>query len=183
VTPPGQVCPIAFRRNSFFSQKRKHFHRKGIFVKSIFHVGIVSAMLGTACALTVPAHATLGQPAGSVVSDETNMRATLHSSAALAAYTVHTITLPSGTVVREYVAGNGVVFGVAWDGPTLPDLKATLGAAFDRYVAANATRRASPLAVSASDLVVYSAGHLRAFVGHAYLPQAVPAGVDVGVIQ
>jgi hypothetical protein len=30
---------------------------------------------------------------------------------------------------------------------------------------------------------VFSGGHLRAFAGHAYLPQAVPAGVDVNVIQ
>jgi hypothetical protein len=93
------------------------------------------------------------------------------------------MTLPSGTVVREYVAANGIVFGVAWEGPTLPDLKSMLGTSFDVYVAATTTRRGTPLAVSNSDLVVYSAGHLRAFAGHAYLPQAVPAGVDVGVIQ
>jgi hypothetical protein len=85
--------------------------------------------------------------------------------------------------VREYVASNGMVFGVAWEGPTLPDLKTVLGASFDEYVAAGAKRRGTPLAVSSSDLVVYSGGHLRAFSGHAYLPQAVPAGVDVGVIQ
>ncbi|MET3229190.1 UNVERIFIED_ORG: hypothetical protein ABIC54_001364 [Burkholderia sp. 1263] len=111
------------------------------------------------------------------------MRATAHSVTSQAAYTVHLITLPSGTVVREYVAGNGIVFGVAWEGPTLPDLKATLGEAFDRYVAANAMRRTTPLAVSNDALVVFSAGHLRAFAGYAYLPQAVPAGVDASVIQ
>jgi hypothetical protein len=37
--------------------------------------------------------------------------------------------------------------------------------------------------VSGSELVVYSGGHLRAFSGYAYLPQALPAGVDPGVIQ
>ena len=86
-------------------------------------------------------------------------------------------------MVREYVAANGTVFGVAWAGPTLPDLKATLGAAFEQYIAATATRRATPLAVSTDALVVFSGGHLRAFAGHAYLPQAVPEGVDVSVIQ
>lgn len=111
------------------------------------------------------------------------MHATLHTTTMRNAYTVHALTLPSGTLVREYVTANGVVFGVAWAGPTLPDLKTTLGAAFDQYVAATATRRATPLAVSSSDLVVYTAGHLRAFSGYAYLPQAVPPGVDVGVIQ
>ena len=111
------------------------------------------------------------------------MHATAHSATSQTAYTVHLITLPSGTVVREYVAPNGIVFGVAWDGPTLPDLKTTLGAAFDQYVAATATRRATPLAVSNDNLVVFSGGHLRAFAGYAYLPQAVPVGVNVSVIQ
>ncbi|MDR6494873.1 hypothetical protein J2797_004789 [Paraburkholderia terricola] len=133
--------------------------------------------------MSLSAHATLGEKVSSVGSDQVRMRATAHSVTSQAAYTVHLITLPSGTVVREYVAGNGIVFGVAWEGPTLPDLKATLGEAFDRYVAATAMRRTTPLAVSSDALVVFSAGHLRAFAGYAYLPQAVPAGVDASVIQ
>lgn len=111
------------------------------------------------------------------------MHATAHSVTSQAAYTVHLITLPSGTVVREYVRADGMVFGVGWEGPTLPNLKATLGEAFDKYVAAIATRRATPLAVSSDALVVVSAGHLRAFAGYAYLPQAVPTGVDASAIQ
>jgi len=86
-------------------------------------------------------------------------------------------------VVREFARADGIVFGVAWEGPTLPDLKATLGAAFDRFTAASPTRGQGPLAVAADDLVVYSAGHLRAFSGHAYLPHALPAGVDAGVVR
>ena len=140
-------------------------------------------MLGATCVLSLPAEATLGQNVSTVGNDQVLMHATAHSATSQAAYTVHLLTLPSGTVVREYVAPGGNVFGVAWEGPTLPDLKTTLGAAFDSYVAATATRRGTPLAVSNSDLVVFSGGHLRAFAGHAYLPQAVPAGVDVNVIQ
>ena len=140
-------------------------------------------MLGAICALFSPAQAALGQKVGSVGRDQAVMHATSHSSTSQSAYVVHLITLPSGTVVREYVAPNGTVFGVAWEGPTLPDLKTTLGVAFDQYVAATSTRRATPLAVSSADLVVFSGGHLRAFAGHAYLPQAVPAGVDVNLIQ
>ncbi|WP_341319408.1 DUF2844 domain-containing protein [Paraburkholderia sp. IMGN_8] len=145
--------------------------------------GIARAMLGASCVLSFAAHATLGQNASTVDSDQTRMRAVAHTATTQSAYSVHVMTMPSGTLVREYVAPNGIVFGVAWEGPTLPDLKSMLGAAFDQYVAATATRRGTPLAVSNSDLVVYSGGHLRAFSGHAYLPQAVPAGVDVGVIQ
>jgi hypothetical protein len=152
-------------------------------LKSLSPLNLARAMLGAAWLVTPLAHASLGQSVDSIAGDAASMHAVTHASRAQAAYTVHTIALPSGTVVREYVASNGVVFGVAWDGPTLPDLKATLGAAFDRYVAAGSTRRGNPLAVSADDLVVYSAGHLRAFAGHAYLPPAVPAGIDVNVVQ
>jgi hypothetical protein len=148
--------------------------------------GIARAMLGASCALSLVsfnAHATLGQNVSTVANDQTHLRAVAHTMTSQSAYSVHTMTMPSGTVVREYVSTNGIVFGVAWDGPTLPDLKSMLGASFDTYVNAATTRRGTPLAVSTSDLVVFSGGHLRAFSGYAYLPQAVPAGVDISVIQ
>ena len=144
---------------------------------------IARAMLGASYALSFAAHATLGQNVSTVDSDQTSLHAVAHTVTTQSAYSVQLLTMPSGTQVREFVAPNGMVFGVAWEGPTLPDLKALLGASFDAYVAATATRRGTPLAVSTSDLVVVSGGHLRAFAGHAYLPQAVPAGVDAGVIQ
>ena len=144
---------------------------------------IARAMLGASCALSFAAHPTLGQTVSTIGGDQTRLHAVAHTVATQNAYSVHLITMPSGTEVREFVAPNGIVFGVAWEGPTLPDLQAMLGASFSTYVAATATHTGAPLAVSNSDLVVYSSGHLRAFAGHAYLPQAVPAGVDVGVIQ
>jgi hypothetical protein len=152
-------------------------------LKTTLQQGIARAMLGAVCALALPAYAALGQNASTIGTDQMVMHAVSHSATSQAAYTVHLLTMPSGTLLREYVAPGGTVFGVAWQGPTLPDLKTTLGASFDQYVSATATRRGTPLAVSNSDLVVFSGGHLRAFAGHAYLPQAVPAGVDVNVIQ
>ncbi|NIF54240.1 DUF2844 domain-containing protein [Burkholderia sp. Ax-1724] len=152
-------------------------------MKPMFLTRIACAMLGASCALPFAAHATLGQNVSTVDGDQSHLHAVAHAATTQGAYSVHRLTLPSGTQVREYVAQNGIVFGVAWDGPTLPDLKAMLGASFDVYVAAVANRRGTPLAVSNSDLVVFSSGHLRAFTGYAYLPQALPAGVDVGVIQ
>lgn len=152
-------------------------------MNSHFFNRIARAMVGACCASSFAAHATLGQNVNSVSTDQGRLHAVAHASTTQAAYSVHQIAQASGTVVREYVASNGVVFGVAWQGPTLPDLKSILGSSFDTYVAATATRRGTPLAVSNSDLVVFSGGHLRAFSGHAYLPQAVPAGVDVSVIQ
>lgn len=152
-------------------------------MKPMLHTRIARAMLGASCALSFAAHATLGQNVSTLDSDQALLHAIAHTATTQSAYSVHLMTMPSGTLVREYVARNGMVFGVAWEGPTLPDLKSTLGASFDTYVAATASRRGTPLAVSNSDLVIFSGGHLRAFSGHAYLPQAVPAGVDVGVIQ
>ena len=149
----------------------------------VYSGAIAVALAGAGFIAASDAWAALGQRVDSVATDATRLAAIAHASIVQAAYTVHTITLPSGTVVREYAGADGIVFGVAWEGPTLPDLKTTLGAAFDRFVNASPTRGGGPLAVSASDLVVYSGGHLRAFSGHAYLPMALPAGVDAGVVR
>jgi len=153
-------------------------------VKSHVYSGAIAIALAAASSM-VPtgADAALGQHAERIAADTTRLAAIAHASSVQAAYTLHTITLPSSTVVREYVGADGIVFGVAWDGPTLPDLKTVLGGAFERFANASPTRGAGPLAVSAADLVVYSSGHLRAFAGHAYLPQALPAGVDAAVVR
>ncbi|MGE8332021.1 MAG: DUF2844 domain-containing protein, partial [Paraburkholderia nemoris] len=79
---------------------------------------IARAMLGAGCALSFAAHATLGQNVSSVDSDQTSLHAVAQTVTTQSAYSVHLMTMPSGTLVREYVARNGIVFGVAWEGPT-----------------------------------------------------------------
>lgn len=145
--------------------------------------GMICITLCAALLNTHPASAALGQHVSTIDHDQASMHTNLHAVTRLAAYTVHILTLPSGTIVREYVAQNGVVFGVAWEGPTLPNLKITLGPAFNQYTAASAKRGTGRAALSNSDLVIISVGHLRAFSGRAYVPRAVPAGVDIHVIQ
>lgn len=100
------------------------------------------------------------------------------------AYTVHELQTPSGTVVREYVSPDGIVFGVAWQGPVMPDLRQVLGTYFDRYVQA-ATKRSArgPVAIEQPGLVVQSSGHMRAFTGRAYIPEALPQGVDATAVR
>jgi hypothetical protein len=105
-----------------------------------------------------------------------------------AAYTVQQTTLADGTVVREYLTSAGTVFGVAWDGPHLPNLSTLLGTYFPQYVAGVKASHAAghvrgPGVVEDSGLVVHSGGHMGAFSGQAWLPQALPAGVSASDIQ
>jgi hypothetical protein len=98
---------------------------------------------------------------------------------------MHELQTPAGTKVREYVSPAGVVFGVAWRGPSMPDLRQLLGDHFQSYVDAMAVRRTrrSPVFVKLPGLVVQSSGQMRAFVGKAYLSNALPQGVAPQEIQ
>jgi hypothetical protein len=144
---------------------------------------LAGGLLGAACIPCV-ATAALGEMEASVQAD----LAQLHGSikvAERANYRVHEIRLPSGTVVREFAALDGTVFAVAWNGPTVPNLRQTLGRYFDNYVTAAQANRMGrqQLQINQSDLVVHASGHMRAFSGVAYLPPAVPSGVAVAELR
>ncbi|MPW18596.1 DUF2844 domain-containing protein [Paraburkholderia sp. CNPSo 3157] len=106
------------------------------------------------------------------------------SASTSASYTVRETTLGNGTVVREYISTAGSVFGLAWSGPQMPDLSDLLGSYFPQYVAGVTNARQlrggghGPGIVQDNGLVVHSGGHMGAFSGQAYLPQALPAGVS-----
>jgi len=130
------------------------------------------------------AEAGLGQTASSVQADAAQLKGSIKATEQ-AGYRVQEIQLPSGTLVREFVAPNGTVFAVAWNGPTVPNLRQTLGQYFDNFVAAAQAKHADHhhLQIQQSDLVVQAGGRMRAFRGRAYLPQAVPAGVNIGDLR
>ncbi len=130
------------------------------------------------------ANAALGAPYASVAADQAKMKASVRVTPG-AAYEVHALTLPSGTVVREYVSNSGQVFAVAWDGPFKPDLRQTLGEYFPEYSRAAASKFGghNHLFVSTPELVIQSTGHMRAFSGRAYLVQAVPAGASTDELR
>lgn len=101
-------------------------------------------------------------------------------------YTLRDTTLNTGTHVREYIAAGGTVFAVVWEGPLLPDLKVLLGKHFDTLVteslkAPKAGR--APLAVNRPEVVIYSAGRMRAFEGSAWIPAQLPAGFSADEIR
>lgn len=128
--------------------------------------------------------ATLGEPETSLTAESQLNRASIKESN-YGSYRVHEMQLPSGTVLREYAGLDGKVFAVTWNGPFIPNLKQSLGSYFAEFAAAapaaHGTRK--HLEVREPDLVVESAGHMRAHHGIAYLPQALPSGVSVGDLQ
>ena len=128
------------------------------------------------------AGATLGEPEVTVQSDVAQLRASIKNSDDRAGYRVHEIQLPGGTLLREFVAPDGNVFAVAWNGPTKPDLRQALGKYFDAMVSAPKPKFADRrhLQIQQGDLVVQGSGHMRAFSGRAYLASAIPSGVDLG---
>ena len=142
----------------------------------------VVAIALAAAALPTPAFAALGGQAASVDADRVHLQAALVRMTRVDAYAVHELQTASGTVVREYVSSGGTVFGVAWQGPWVPDLRTILGTYFDQYADALAAARTKrrgrgPLAVEGPGLVAELSGHPRAFSGRAYVPQLLPQGV------
>jgi hypothetical protein len=147
--------------------------------KCLLACGVLAAALSPCIA-----QAGLGQPESTVQADAVQLKGSSKATEH-AGYRVQEIQLPSGTLVREFVGSDGKVFAVAWNGPTVPNLRQTLGQYFDNFVTAAQAKHADHhhLQIQQSDLVVQAGGHMRAFSGRAYLPQAVPAGVSIGDLR
>jgi hypothetical protein len=149
-------------------------------------------VLGTALGATLlvglvasPAFAALGGDATSVSSDVAKLRSQVRSTPA-GGYTVDTLTLPSGTVVNEYISAEGQVFAVTWKGASVPNLSQTLGSYFEQYkAAASSTPHVGHhhLNVQTDDLVVVTGGHMRAWSGKAYVPSLLPPNFSLGDIK
>jgi hypothetical protein len=114
-----------------------------------------------------------------------SQRPALRLSTTRASWEVHEATLASGTVVREFVAPNGIVFAVSWQGPIKPDLSQLLGEHFATLVAAGQRPHGDhrSVRVQTADLVIESGGKMRGFVGRAYLPAQLPDGMSIGDIR
>ena len=147
----------------------------------------MNRILVSLCLLAVaatPGWAVLGGSAESVVTDQVRLGAN-RTVVESQTYTVHEIMSPDGTVVREYVTPSGMVFGVSWTGPTIPDLSQLLGpynAEYQKTLRAQSVRRRG-VGVHNSNLVVENSGHMRAFHGRAYLNSLLPSGVKPEIVQ
>lgn len=152
---------------------------------------LVPAAVGIATLLSYQpsALAALGGSSDSVVTDRAMLRGQLRTTP-MTQYDVHEISMNSSVIVREYVTRSGTVFAVTWQGPTPPNLRQLFGdyyfTRFNNATAAAAQSRPGShrqFVLNQSDLVVQSAGHMRAFEGRAYLPALVPAGVSISDLQ
>lgn len=138
-------------------------------------------------ATAFPAMAALGGDASTIQADQVYMHG-IRRTMPTASYTVHEIQGANGTVVREYFSPQGIVFAVAWHGPWLPDMRQILGSYFEQYSQAaeshqNARLGRRAVMVEQPQLVIQSGGHLRSFVGKAYIPDMLPTGVRAEDIQ
>jgi hypothetical protein len=137
--------------------------------------------------LPFPALASLGGDVTTVQADQAKMQGSLRTSSNNA-YTLHEIQSSTGVAVKEYVSTSGKVFAVTWQGPFHPDLRQLLGTYFDQFEQAEQAQRTQrrghgPVLIQQAGLVVQISGHMRAFVGKAYVPQMLPAGVHVEDIR
>jgi hypothetical protein len=134
----------------------------------------------------LPAAAHLGGDADSVDADRRAFHAQLRSIP-MQQYNLHEIRAQSGTRLHEYETRDGTIFAVTWLGPLPPDLHQLFGNYYSRFqAAAAATDRPGmhrQLNIADPELVVQSTARPRAFMGVAYIPSLVPAGVSIADLQ
>jgi hypothetical protein len=136
---------------------------------------------------TTPALGALGAPLaaasadGSVAFEARSLRA-----GAPAGPSSTTVRTPAGVTVHEYAGADGVVFALAWSGPTVPDLQQLYGSYFPGYAAARGARASAgyraPVRVRSAQLVAHAWGHMRDYAGSAYVPALVPPGTDLAAL-
>ena len=147
-------------------------------------------LAAAAFANCLSAYAALGSsPTYTATTITSSTQAVMRLSATAVPYTVSEATLADGTLVREYVGKSGTVFAVSWHGPHMPDLSSLLGSYFAGYLDTVNQQHAQqgsafgPATVQRPDVVVQTGGHMGAYVGRAWLPTGLPAGVSSDDIQ
>jgi hypothetical protein len=134
--------------------------------------------------MAVPACAELGGTISTIQADQLKMGASRQVTST-SGYQLHEMQSPQGIRVREYASPNGIVFGVTWNGPWMPDLRQLLGPYFNQYMVAAQGKKAArgPVSIQLPGLIVERGGHARSFFGRAYVPQMIPQGVTADAIQ
>jgi hypothetical protein len=131
---------------------------------------------------------TLAAPALAALGDQMSTPASgqrVLSALSAGSYTVRETVDSNGLHLREYVTASGLIFAVAWNGPSMPDLQQIFGSSFSRFQsAAQAHSSLNALGHRASgDLEVETGGHMGAYVGRAWLKSQLPSGFDTAAVQ
>jgi hypothetical protein len=142
-----------------------------------------AAILFTLCNLIPVARAALGMGVDSVQADARTLKGTL-TATDMSGYSVHQIKRPDGAILREFISPAGQVFGIAWQGPMMPNLSQLLGPSYVLFQQATpSTHHRGPISVHVSSLVVQTGGHMRDFHVRAYLENLLPNGVSQEVVK
>lgn len=92
-----------------------------------------------------------------------------------------------GVTVKEYSDKDGNVFAVSWRGINRPDLSLLLGDYYQEFFSAEQaavkTKSRAPSETKSARVTVRRSGHMRDMRGFAFLPDKVPAGVNVEELQ
>lgn len=132
------------------------------------------------------ARATLGESVDSVTSDRKAYSAVQHATLTRKGFTVQEFK-SDANMVREYISPSGVVFAIAWNGLSHPDLTPLLGTYLGDYKHAlvhTASHRGNRhFQVKANRVVVEKWGHMRNMQGRAYIPTLIPNGVSINEIK
>ena len=141
---------------------------------------LLLGFLALGLAAVPAARAGLGGNAESVARDHTELRGRTLAVTPMQDYDRQEITTVDGTRVREYLTRSGTVFGVSFDGPSLPDLKVLLGSHYVDYTAAAAARPGSHhvVVIDTPGLVLSVVKRPRGFAGQAHLPALLPSGAS-----
>ena len=146
-------------------------------------LGTLSVILAS----SVPALAELGGSLTSVYRDAEHTNGTMEVRNGHQ-YTIYEIKTSTGTMIREFVSPNGTVFGIAWEGGFVPEMKQLLGAYFEQYSAAAQAATPKylgrrPLNIRLPTLVFQTGGHMGWYYGRAYLPPSVPQEANMEEIH
>ena len=132
----------------------------------------------------LPAWAALGDNVSSVDSDAQVLHGQ-HIMVAKVGYSLHQITSPDGSVVNEFVSPAGAVFGISWNGHSMPNLRQLLGTYMTNFQQGQVVQRVPRRAITiqGDNFVFSSVGHMRSFHGRAYVPGLIPANLTPEVVQ
>ncbi len=151
-----------------------------------FFVITIFAVIFTAFFAASSAQATVGQGASSVQSDMAQLKGTNYKVTTNSVYTTYSF-FARGDTIKEYANSNGVIFAMSWRGATQPPIKGILGKYFNGYAAQFAARVRlhirRPIMIKTPAIRVFRGGHMRGWVGSAFVQSLAPAGITMGDLR